>query len=53
MKDIEGIFIPGRDIRFEMDMIGWGAALLTLVGVFIHAIGRIISHFRSKVCRSE
>ena len=54
MKDIEGIFIPGRDARVKMDMVGWGIALLTLVGVIIHAIGRVISHLRRKLtCPSE
>jgi hypothetical protein len=48
MKDIEGIFIPGRDTRIKLDMIGWGAALLTLLGVIMHAIGRLISHIRSR-----
>ena len=54
MKDIEGIFIPGRDARVKMDMVGWGMALLTLVGVIFHAIGRVISHLRRKLtCPSE
>jgi hypothetical protein len=53
MQDVEGIFIPGRDARVKMDMVGWGAALLTLIGVIVHAIIRVVSYFRRRICPTE
>jgi len=48
LKDIRGIYIPGRDASKILDTVGWSIALLTLVGVMLHGIGRIISYFWSK-----
>jgi octaheme c-type cytochrome (tetrathionate reductase family) len=48
LKDIKGIYIPGRDASKILDMSGWSIALLTLVGVILHGFGRIISHLWSK-----
>ena len=48
LKDIKGIYIPGRDTNKNLDMAGWLIALLTLVGVILHGLGRVISHYWSK-----
>ncbi len=48
LKDIEGIYIPGRDADKNLDLIGGAIALLTLIGVFMHGIGRIVSYYWSK-----
>ena len=48
LAEVEGIFIPGRDASVRLDMIGWTVAFLTLIGVLIHAIGRIISYIKSR-----
>jgi octaheme c-type cytochrome (tetrathionate reductase family) len=54
LEAIEGIYIPGRDASQKLDRIGWTIALLTLIGVLVHALGRIISYFWSKrSCPSE
>jgi len=48
LKDIKGIYIPGRDASEKLDMFGWSIALLTLVGVMLHGMGRIFSYLWSK-----
>ena len=48
LKDIDGIYIPGRDASEKLDMYGWIIAFLTLVGVTLHGIGRIVSYYWSK-----
>jgi len=48
LKDIRGVYIPGRDASKILDMTGWTIALLTLVGVILHGIGRIISYLWSQ-----
>ena len=45
LKDIDGIYIPGRDASEKLNFYGWLIALLTLVGVVLHGFGRIFSHF--------
>ena len=41
LKDIDGIYIPGRDASKTLDMFGFGIASLTLIGVVLHGFGRI------------
>jgi hypothetical protein len=54
LEAIDGIYIPGRDASQKLDMVGWSIALLTLIGVLMHGLGRIISYFWSKrSCPSE
>ena len=54
LRDIEGIYIPSRDASVKLDMIGWTAALLTLIAVIVHGIGRVASYLWSKrSCPSE
>jgi octaheme c-type cytochrome (tetrathionate reductase family) len=48
LKAIEGIYIPGRDADIWLDMAGWSIALLTLIGVILHGLGRIFSFYWSK-----
>ncbi|MBE9516702.1 MAG: tetrathionate reductase family octaheme c-type cytochrome [Proteobacteria bacterium] len=42
MKDVDGIYMPGRNSNSIIDFIGFSLALLTLIGVFIHGGIRII-----------
>jgi len=48
LRDIEGIYIPSRDASQKLDMAGWSIALLTLIGVVLHGLGRIVSYLWSK-----
>jgi hypothetical protein len=45
---IDGIYIPSRDASLRLDAIGWNVALLTLIGVVIHGLGRIASYVWSE-----
>ena len=48
LRDIKGIYIPGRDASIKLDKTGWMIALLTLIGVLGHGLGRIISYLWRK-----
>ena len=48
LKDIEGIYIPSRDASRKLDTVGWTLALLTLVAVVMHGLGRVASYLWSK-----
>jgi hypothetical protein len=48
LKDIDGIYIPSRDASVKLDTYGWLIAFMTLAGVILHGIGRIISYYWSK-----
>ena len=41
LQGVKGIYMPGRDANRWLDMIGWLAALGTLVGVLGHGALRI------------
>jgi hypothetical protein len=43
LKDIKGVYMPGRDASKLIDIAGWTIALLALIGVLIHGGLRIIS----------
>jgi octaheme c-type cytochrome (tetrathionate reductase family) len=43
LKDIKGVYMPGRDASKLLDMAGWTIALLALIGVLIHGGLRIIN----------
>jgi octaheme c-type cytochrome (tetrathionate reductase family) len=45
LENIKGIYIPGRDSRPMLDTIGWGVALITLIGVLLHGAGRMFSYY--------
>ena len=42
LKNIRGIYLPGRDRFGFLDNLAWTIILLTLVGVIMHGIGRLI-----------
>ena len=46
LKSVQGIYLPGRGDSRLLDMAGWTLALLTLIGVLIHAAGRIYASRR-------
>jgi octaheme c-type cytochrome (tetrathionate reductase family) len=48
LRDIDGIYIPGRDASEKLDKYGWLIVLLSLGGVTLHGIGRVFSHYLSK-----
>ncbi len=41
LAGITGIYLPGRDYNNLLDTLGWLLVVLTLVGIFIHGLGRI------------
>jgi len=43
LKNIKGVYMPGRDANKLLNMAGWGIALLALIGVLIHGSLRIIN----------
>ncbi len=43
LKGVQGIYMPGRDSNKLLDILGWGIALLALIGVLIHGGIRIIT----------
>ena len=43
LKDIKGVYMPGRDTNKLLNIAGWTIALLTLIGVLIHGGLRIFS----------
>jgi octaheme c-type cytochrome (tetrathionate reductase family) len=40
LKDIPGIYLPGLHKNEWLDLAGWGAAFLALIGVLIHGVIR-------------
>jgi hypothetical protein len=46
MAGIEGVYIPGRDRFAWLDLIGFGAAGLTLLGALGHGLLRLIASTR-------
>jgi hypothetical protein len=46
LENVAGVYMPARDSHAAVNWIGWTVVVLSLAGVFIHAIVRIIS--RSK-----
>lgn len=42
MAGIAGVYMPGRDSFMPLDVAGWGGALLALIAIALHAIGRIV-----------
>ncbi len=39
----KGFYMPGRDASRILNYAGWGAVFASLIGVLIHALGRIFS----------
>lgn len=46
LENIEGIYIPGRDSFYLLDMAGWGMLLGTFAGILVHGLLRIFAHKR-------
>lgn len=42
MAGIDGVYIPGRDRNKMLDMIGWTLVALSLAGVGIHGVMRVV-----------
>ncbi|MBN1184498.1 MAG: tetrathionate reductase family octaheme c-type cytochrome [Bacteroidales bacterium] len=53
LAHLKGFYLPGRDHNATLDKMGGILLLITLVGVFLHAMGRIISAIRNKEVDSE
>lgn len=43
LMHLAGFYMPGRDHNRLIDLSGWGILTLTLAGVFIHALIRIVA----------
>jgi len=43
LEGIEGVYLPGRDANPLVDKLGWGLALLTLLGVLGHGAMRLVT----------
>jgi len=43
LAGIQGIYLPARDGNKLVDTVGWSMVLLTLLGVFGHAVLRIVA----------
>lgn len=43
IANLKGFYMPGRDASKIIDVAGWGGVLVCLVGVLIHALGRIFT----------
>jgi hypothetical protein len=50
LEKVSGIYIPGRasDHASWLETAGWAIAVLTLLGVFGHGLGRVIASKRNK-----
>ncbi len=44
LKNVQGIYMPSTGAMWTVDRIGWTLALLTLIGVLVHATIRIVSY---------
>jgi hypothetical protein len=43
LATLKGFYMPGRDGSRLLNYAGWGVVLASLMGVLIHALGRIFS----------
>ena len=43
LANLKGFYTPGRDGSKIINYAGWGIVLASLIGVLIHALGRIVS----------
>ncbi|OGA17611.1 MAG: cytochrome C [Betaproteobacteria bacterium RIFCSPLOWO2_02_FULL_66_14] len=46
LKDIKGVYLPRRDAAPWLDLLGWSAAALALLGVLLHGGLRIVRGWR-------
>lgn len=47
MVALSGFYMPARDSYSILDTIGWLVAVLSLAGIFLHALGRFVSGIRN------
>ena len=43
LQQLAGFYMPGRDSVSVIDQLGWGLVLLSLAGVFMHGLARVIA----------
>jgi len=43
LANLAGFYMPGRDKHGVLDMAGWAGAVMALVGVSLHGIGRMVT----------
>jgi len=43
LSNLKGFYMPGRDRVTSLDIGGWTLVIASLIGVFLHALGRIFS----------
>jgi octaheme c-type cytochrome (tetrathionate reductase family) len=48
LANLTGFYMPGRDANVVITSLGWIAVLVSLIGAFIHGIGRMITRFRKE-----
>ena len=48
LANLKGFYMPGRDVSGFLNFAGWGAVLASLLGVFVHALGRFFSRNNGK-----
>ncbi len=48
LQNLEGFYLPGRDFNKAVNYGGFALIMLSLLAVFGHALGRIISSIRNK-----
>ena len=44
LAKLKGFYMPGRDGSRIINYTGWGVVLASLIGVLMHALGRIFSN---------
>ncbi|MBU4318649.1 MAG: tetrathionate reductase family octaheme c-type cytochrome [Proteobacteria bacterium] len=53
MAGLDGFYMPGRDSFKLLDLGGWAMVIGSLIGVSLHALGRIFFSFRRKNASKE
>lgn len=48
LQNLNDFYLPGRDYNKAVNYGGFALIIISLIGVFVHALGRIISHIRNK-----
>jgi octaheme c-type cytochrome (tetrathionate reductase family) len=48
LANLAGFYMPGRDASKVIDFAGWGVVLACLIGVLIHALGRVFTRRNGK-----
>ncbi len=48
LQNLAGFYMPGRDRFKVLTVFGWTLVLGSLIGVILHALGRIVAHVKQK-----